>query len=179
MSIKVTVLSGSPVSGTVREYFFDAKSQCSWFCFEDDSGEEWVGVFGCSELTTSCNTAIPFSDGKNIFVIAAGQGYIVECSTRKLRYKTSIDCLTSVIAAPSRDLIIAADYTDLYAFDSQNLIWHSDRVALDGIKLDSSTRDGMFGKVWQMDDWYSCTLQYKEWKFAQGSRLSTDWFKYA
>jgi len=75
--------------------------------------------------------------------------------------------------------MIVCDFTSLYAFDTQELIWRSDRIALDGIKLDSSTENELSGKVWQVDGWYSFQLEYKNWKYTQGSRLTEDRFKYS
>jgi hypothetical protein len=177
VNLKTSILSKPPVSGSIKEYRFDAQDDCTWIQFERES-EIWVGIFGQGTLKNH-HTACKFADDKYVFVIAGGQGYILDSLSRELCHKTSINYFISAIAAPGKDLVIACEFTRLYAFDTQNLVWRSDRVALDGIKLDSSTEDELSGKVWQIDGWYAFALQYKNWKFTQGSRLSEDWFKYA
>jgi hypothetical protein len=169
MDLKVSILSEPPISGSIKEYWFDAKGDCTWIQFERAS-ETWAGVFGKGALK-NYNAICKFSDDKYVFIIAGGQGYILDSRAHKLCHKTSIDYFVSAIATPYKDLMIVCDFTSLYAFDTQELIWRSDRIALDGIKLDSSTENELSGKVWQVDGWYSFQLEYKNWKYTQGSRL--------
>ena len=177
MNLKVSILSEPPISGTIKEHLFDAQGDCTWILFERES-EIWVGVFGRGALK-NYNAVCKFPDDKHVFVIAGGQGYILDCSTRKLCHKTSIDYFVGAMVAPCKDLTIVCDFTRLYAFDTKELIWRSDRVALDGIKLDSSTENELSGKIWQTDGWYSFRLKYTDWKYSQGTRLTEDRFKYS
>ena len=177
MSLKVSILSEPPASGTIKEYWFDAHGGCTWVQFESES-ETWAGVFGRGTQTNH-NAVCKFSDDNYVFVIAGGQGYILDCHARKVCHKTSSDYFEGAIAVPRKDFVIVSDFTSLYAFDTQKLIWRSERVALDGIKLDSSTENELTGKVWQMDGWYVFKLEYKNWKYTQGLRLTEDWFKYS
>jgi hypothetical protein len=172
MSLKVSILSEPPVSGTIKEYLFHAQGDCTWIRFESES-EIWAGVFGHGALE-NYNAVCKFADDKYVFVIAGGQGYILDCHARKLCHKTSVDYFVSAIAAPGKDLVLACDFTRLSAFDTQELLWRSDQVARDGVKLDSSTQEELAGKVEQWDGWYSFKLEYKNWKWTQGSRLTED-----
>jgi len=177
MNLKVSIFSELPISGTIKEYLFDAQGDCTWIRFERES-EIWAGVFG-KGTHKNYNAVCKFSDNKYVFIIAGGQGYVLDSRERKICHKTSIDYFVSAIAAPHKDLVIVCDFTRLYAFDTQELIWRSDQVALDGIKLDSSTENELSGKVWQIDGWYSFQLEYKNWNYTQGSHLTKDWFKYS
>ena len=172
MNLKVSILSEPPISGTIKEYLFDAQGDCTWIRFESES-EIWAGVFGKGSLK-NCNAVCKFSDDTYVFIIAGGQGYILDSRTHKLCHKTFIDYFVSAIAAPGKDLVITCDFRRLYAFDTQELIWRSDHVASDGIKLDCSTENDLAGKIEQWDGWYAFKLEYKNWNYTQGSFLTKD-----
>ena len=170
MNLKTSILSKPPISGSIKECWFDAQGDCTWIQFERES-ETWAGIFGHGTLKNH-HAVCKFADDKYVFVIAGGQGYVLDSLSKKLCHKTSVDYFTNAITAPGKDLVIACDFCRLYAFDTQELIWQSEQVALDGIQLDFSTENELSGKVWQFDGWYAFTLEYKNWKFAQGLRLS-------
>ena len=172
MSLKVSILSKPPISGSIKEHQFDAQGDCTWIQFERES-ETWAGIFGCGTHKNH-NAVCKFADDKYVFVIAGGQGYILDCHARKVCHKTFIDYFVSAIAAPCKDLVIACNFTSLYAFDTQELIWQSDQVASDGIKLDFSTENELAGKIEQWDGWYAFKLEYKNWEYTQGSYLTKD-----
>lgn len=108
----IQILNHQPISGTIEERWFDAVGDCLWVRFEDDEGVAWVGVFGKVGFT-QVRAAVGFNEGRSAFVIAGGQGYVVDLETRSLRYKTDYDAHVSAIAVPGRDLIITCDYTCL------------------------------------------------------------------
>ena len=174
MDLRISILSEPPISGSIKEFQFDAKGDCTWFQFERES-EIWAGVFGKGSLI-NYNAACKFSDDTYVFIIAGGQGYILNSRTQKLCHKTSVDYFVSAIAAPGKDLVFACDFTRLSAFDIQELLWRSDQVARDGNELDSSTETELTGKVEQWDGWYAFKLEYKNWKWTQGSRLTENLF---
>jgi hypothetical protein len=57
---------------------------------------------------------------------------------------------------------------DIKHNNSTRLIWESDRVALDGIRLIEATEELLNGEVWQIDGWYNFTLHLDSWAFTQG-----------
>jgi len=91
VDLKTLILSKPPVSGSIKEYWFDAQGDCTWIQFEREY-ETWAGIFGQGTL-------------KNHHAA-------------------------------------------------------------------SSTENELSGKIWQFDGWYAFTLEYKNWKFIQGLRLS-------
>lgn len=164
--INTAVLQKPPVSGSIVEQYYDAHGACTFVRFEIDIDEKWVGVFGKGFLPThSC--AVPFSDGTcNIFVIAGGQGYIVDANTRLLLHKTESEILVSCIAVPSKDFVIVSDFTEIFAVSVEGILWNSGRVAMDGIDLQNSTKDELTGRVWNRY-WYDFTLRFRDWDFQQ------------
>ena len=152
-----------PESGTVPERWFDAAGSCAWVRFVDDDGDEWAGVFGRSGFSGHCK-AVLCGDGRTALVIADGQGYVVDAQTGELHHKTTCDCLCDAIAVPGREFVIACDFTGLYAVSKQGEVWHSPRVALDGIRLNGATEASVTGEAWWHDEWCSFTLEFDGWR---------------
>jgi hypothetical protein len=99
-------LNVPPTSGTVSERRYDAIGNCSWFLFKSNEGEVWAGVFGRGKVTRFSGATI-FDHERSVFIIAGGQGYIIDSTSGNLLHKTRCDYLQSSIAIPSHDLIMA------------------------------------------------------------------------
>ena len=175
--MQVEILSGPPVSGTIREHWFNARGSCTWARFNGPGGEEWAGVFG-EGGSTRYRAAVLFNEQRDAFVVAGGQGYVVDLSARRLRYMTPCDYHVGVIAVPRRDLVIAAGFTDLYAYSSAGPEWRSDRVALDGIHFEAATPDALTGHVWQGEAWHEFRLDLRSWRLVQGRAVSDNWLAF-
>lgn len=161
----VEVYDKIPESGSVTERWFDAIGDCTWVQFVTDDGCKWAGVFGNGDARGlgSCKAAL-FGNDRTAMVVADGQGYVVDARTGELHHKTDRDDLCDVISVPGRDFVIVCDLTDLYAISANAEIWHSPRIALDGIKLESATEQMLAGKGWQRDDWHPFVLHFDGWR---------------
>jgi len=156
------------------EVQFDAAGNCMWVKF-DDGLDEWAGVFGQGDISRHVNTATIFNNDKHAFVIAGGQGYVVNLADKSLAYKTPDDYLQGVISIPNRDLILTCDYTDLIVYDSSKKLWESDRVALDGIKFIEATSDKVSGYVWQIEGWYSFIFDVNSRTITEQKFITSEW----
>jgi hypothetical protein len=172
-SMKATILSKIPESGTVREKHFDAQGDCTWVEFSDDK-KSWVGVFGRGPLT-KINLVERFAGTERFFVVACGQGYSVDTDQEKCLFQTEHDYIQSAIAVPNRDLIVTCDFTDLEVYSSDKMVWRSERVALDGIRLEAADDSKVRGHLWNHDGWYSFTLDMKQWALSEPVFVSADW----
>jgi hypothetical protein len=152
--MKINVLDKPPISGSMAEVQFDAVGNCTWIKF-DDGLDEWTGVFGQGGIARHVNAATLFNNDKHAFVIAGGQGYVINLADKSLVYKAPDDYLQDLIAIPSHDLILTCNYTDLILYDSKKKLWESDRLALDGIKFTEASADNVCGYIWQIGGWYS------------------------
>ena len=162
--MKAKLLSKRPMSGKYKEHWFDAVNDCISVLFEDGEYQDWLGVFGCSDIVQN-SVVVPFSVGTAIHVVAGGKGYVVDVNTRSLSYHTPCDWLVDAIAVPGRDLVIGCDYTRLYALSSSEQLWQSDRIALDGIQFLTSAQDHLVGQGWQgITEWSPFTLHFDEWR---------------
>jgi hypothetical protein len=172
----IRVLPRPPISGSIREHQFDARGDCTWVEFELDDGTTWAGAFGEGRITKQHRAAVPFADGRTVLVIAGGQGYVVDVERCTLNYRTKCDFWDSALAVPERDFVIAAEFTTATVIGRERELWKSERIALDGIILDSSTPAELRGKVWQVDGWHAFTLRYDGFVYEQGSFITKDWF---
>lgn len=171
--MKAKILSSIPISGSIREKHFNANGECSWVKFETDN-TPWVGVFGRG-ISPSVNAVSQFFESGRFFVLAGGQGYIVDAGLETCVHKTKDDYYQSLVSVPDRCLMIVCDYSHIEFYDSEKLVWQSDRVALDGIRLNSADRQNVYGHLWQIEGWYSFKLNLDTREFAQSNFVSPDW----
>jgi len=160
--IKAEILSSPPISGSIDEVRFGPLGNCTWVRFTDSNREEWCGVFGpghAARTATVANTA-----GQS-FVVASGQGYLIDVNSRELLHQTQHVWLISAIAVPERDVFLACDYTNLLAYSPAGLLWESRRVSVDGITLSSATPSQVRGQVWNLESWVDFILDVDSWQY--------------
>jgi hypothetical protein len=149
------LLSLPPVSGSMNEVRFDAVGTCTWVRFVDDEYNEWCGVFGrgfIRDIETIVNL-----DG-HCFVLSCGQGFLIDIHSRALLHKTAYAWLVSVISIPETDIFLACDYTNVIAYSPAGIVWKSERVSVDGIRLIEVSKATVKGQVWNMEDWVDFLL---------------------
>lgn len=173
----VEILPHPPTSGSIEERWFNARGACTWVRFTEADGHEWAGVFGNGDFT-QYRAAVLFNEQQSAFIIAGGQGYALDLGTRRLLYLTPHDYQVGIIAVPGRDLVIAADFTDLFAYSSAGPVWRSGRIALDGVHLARATSTELEGHVWQGDAWYEFRLTLDGWRVTQGRAAAEDWLAF-
>ena len=159
---RVEVLTTPPISGTVDEVRFDAVGDCSWVRFADAVGAQWCGVFGPGCVRGRAAAVNP--DGQ-AFVIASGQGYLVDVNTRKLLHKTACEWLIAAIAVPGRDVFVACTYTNLVAYSPLGCVWGSDRVSVDRIELAEVSGSKVRGRVWDLSNRVDFDLDIEGWTY--------------
>ena len=188
----VELLLTIPVSGSIHERHFDPSAGANaWVRFSDEAGTEWVGVFGSGE-PSRFYAAIPFhaDHGQTALIIAGGQGYVVDTLSGARVRRTPWGYSQAAIAVPQRDFVIVADDTEVWAAgrSDDRPAWRRERawydydvgdrayrVALDGVRFDSATRDEVRGKVWEGDGWYSFRLLIPDLELTLEDFLSADW----
>lgn len=172
--MKIQVLDSPPISGSMPEVHFDAFGDCIWVKF-DEGLEEWAGVFGIDDLWSEINIAVVFDDNRHAFIVASGQGYVVNLTDRSLTYRTADDNIRDVIVIPNRDLILTCNYAYLTLYDSDKILWSSDRIASDTIKLTKATPDKVSGYLLQMKGWYSFIFDINSRALIEQNFITQDW----
>jgi hypothetical protein len=169
-----TILTSIPISGSVEEVHFDARGECTWVEFERKD-KRWVGVFGKGSIVPDINQAIQFTQSNHVFVLAGGQGYIVDSDTQKCTHKSKRDYFQAAISIPNRELVVACDFTNIEFFDSNKALWRSTRIALDGIRLEGATSSELHGAVWQSDGWYTIVFDLDRREIISQEFASAEW----
>ena len=101
-------------------------------------GAPWVGVFYGGSYSSP--PAIPgrlvaWPDRQSFCVVYAGGGVVVRADDPKSTYE--IDCfpITDLRIGMASELVLFADFTNLYADGPDGLLWHSRRLAADDLKI--------------------------------------------
>jgi len=149
------ILANIPESGSIDEVRFDASGDCTWVKFLDSDYTDWVGVFGHG--WGGGQDAQQNTNGV-AFVLSNGQGYVIDVNSRTLLSKTECDYLKKVIFCGDTDIFLAATDTDLRVYNDKGLVFSTERIASDGINLNSCDNGVVAGEVWGFDKWYSFTL---------------------
>lgn len=165
------LLSQAPLSGTIDEARFNATGTCTWIEFEDDTYNNWCGIFGHGIQTGQ--SAVTINKIGQSFIISQGQGYLIDVNSRKLLHQTENDWLISVIAIADSDYFVACTYTNIYAYSPNGLLWVSDRVSFDGIELNTVKNKIVPGKVWDLENWIDFSLKIDGWVYQ--SEFKCDW----
>jgi len=192
----VELLQAIPISGSVHERHFEVSAGANaWAKFTDDSGVEWVGVFGSGE-PSRFHAAIPFGDddGRTVLVIAGGRGYVVDAATGDLIRRAPWHYSKAAIAVPDRGFVVVADDTQIWAASRRDdrgawrrePAWYDyglgelpERMALDGIIFDRAAKDEVRGKVWDGDGWYAFRLLVPDLEFTREEFIAPDWESFA
>lgn len=150
------VLNRPTVSGEYEERRFDADGSCAWVLFHPPEEDEWVGVFGRGEFGRDAVDV--HWKRKRAFVIAKGQGYLIDTEKRESIYRTEEDTLQDVAYVESRGFFVAADNLQLHVFGPTGYLWSTTRVSWDGIR--NLCADGVVvsGEAWNLSDWRKFTL---------------------
>jgi len=156
------LLNNIPESGSIDEVRFDAAGDCTWVKFQDSEYIDWVGVFGMG--WGGGEAAIQINDDL-AFVLSNGQGYLVDINGRELLSKTDCDYLKSVIPSDCGNAFIGATDTEVYVYSLDGLVFSTERIASDGIKLASCSKGLVIGEVWGFDKWYPFALDVSNQKF--------------
>ena len=158
------ILSSPPISGSIDEVHFAWAGNCTWVQFTDCEYEEWCGIFGQGEAS-SANSSLVDAKG-NCFVIAHGQGYFININSRQLTHKTENEWLISAVSIPERDMFVACDWTNLYVYSDQGLLWQSQRVSVDGIIFTDVSKSQVKGQVWDLEEWVDFVLNVDGWTYS-------------
>jgi len=108
------------------------------------------------------------------FVVSAGQGYLVDVDARQVIHKSKTEQLNNAFFVPRSNKVVACDWTNIFVFTREGLVWDSGRVSYDGINFAEVSDELVRGTVNNLsDEWpefvlqfdpisYSCPWRYRE-----------------
>jgi len=138
-----------PISGHFPEKHFGQTSpHSSWVKFTDKNFQEWVGSFAQS-WNGYLKTIINFEEQEKAFVIAYGNGYMVDISTRLLLSDQKIEEIVSAIKDEEQQRIIFSNGYNLQQIDIEgNISILLDKYFFDEIELLEVKDDILFARYW-------------------------------
>lgn len=111
-------------------------------------GDPWVGNFqgGGGPLTT----ALRHPNGRSLVVVAAGQGYVVDASTRALEDKFGADLVSALEVQEPRTVVLVG-LTDLKVIQGDGR-WNTPRLSCDGFDNVHAEGQRIHGEAWEPGD---------------------------
>jgi hypothetical protein len=154
VSTRLEVLAGLPPYGPVPAQF--SAGGCGTHRegfvvqFGDGAGV-WVGNF--QRGATGFDLALAHPDGRSVIVVAGGQGYVIDPSSRRLTATFGVD-ITGVIENGAEQLVFSR-LTDLEAFGRDGAHWQTRRLSWDGLRSLRVEDGDLVGEGWTFagDQW--------------------------
>jgi hypothetical protein len=109
----------------------------------------WIGVFAGGYASSSVLSGV-FScpDGRSLCVVSSGRGYIVRVDDPEIWMELRSFPITDVRAISEGDLLVFADFTTLAAYGQLGLVWVTEQLSWDGLKLTEVTPELIRGTAW-------------------------------
>jgi hypothetical protein len=113
----------------------------------------WVGNF--QPGVTGFDVALAHPDGRSVIVVAGGQGYVIDPSSRQLTAIFGVD-ITGVIQNGAEQLVFST-FTNLEAFGRDGAQWRTRRLSWDGLRSLRVEGEDLVGEGWTFagDQWIS------------------------
>lgn len=156
-SYSVERLEGRP-AGSVHEFrhprgaaeagdlILETGSESLWFQVIPVDGEPWVGRFECGPGGATGLFATPSPTA--LCVVAKGQGFwIPVLAPTRYEMIRSIP-IQEVLVVPGRPKLVFVDHTRLAAYGPSGLLWLTDDLSWDGLKVTEVTAPMIRGTAW-------------------------------
>lgn len=101
---------------------------------EPDHHDSWMGTFDWDNVDYSRICACP--NPNHLCVIARGCLYIVDVTSPEKCLMPNFGPVTDMIAVPTREKLLFADFTNLLSLGPHGIEWVSERISSDGIAID-------------------------------------------
>lgn len=143
------ILDETPIAGQYPEVHFGQEFICArWIEFEDVNYEKWVGCFSCP-CDDGLDQIIIDDQNQFAFVIAGGQGYLLDVASRELLYQTAeYPLIESVLYTRNPAYFLAGASYCIYVFNQQGL---SKEIRpdnfIDGIQLQRQEGNKVIGLI--------------------------------
>lgn len=128
------ILDQTPISGEYPEkHFGQTFNSRLWVKFMDNNFQEWVGCFPRPYHTF--DKVLTDNANETAFVVAGGQGYLVDITTKDLLHELDdIPALESIIHTTNPEYFLIGACYCIYIFDNKKLIKRFDPdFTVDGI----------------------------------------------
>jgi hypothetical protein len=138
-----------PLSGEYEErHFGETSSNSSWVIFIDDECKEWVGSFA-KNWEMNSNSILKLGERELVFIVACGQGYLIDAGMKAQINKDEIKGITSAICDHDTKKIYFSNSYDLKVLDEfGNIDVFYDRYFFDDIELIEIRENKLYARYW-------------------------------
>ena len=123
------------------------------FVVYPQAGEPWVGRFGRGRMQARLGSILtngPHQDW--VTVAVGGTAYLVDTTDPSRWQRLPVDPVMDVRASVDLGIVVVADFVALSAFGLNGLLWETERLAYDGLRIDSVDATGIRGVGWNAPD---------------------------
>jgi len=157
------ILNNIPVSGENPEFHFgDHFRYRLWVEFISNDFEKWIGCFS-KEYSKGFDKVLIGKNNQTAFVIASGQGYLIDIQNHKLKFKTEeYPLIESAILTNNPNYFIAGTFQSVYVFDTEKLINETiPKFMVDGIYFKSQKENNAIGNLATAENQYDFNMGFK------------------
>ena len=106
----------------------------------------WLGVFefGVRGME-AVSSVMSCPDPRSLLVVASGLGVAVRCAEPTIYQRLPVFPIVGIRVERVRRMILIHDYTTVAAIGEGGLIWRTNRLSWDGIKLNDIEGDSLVG----------------------------------
>jgi len=107
----------------------------------------WIGIFapGYPKALTGVFSC---PDEQSVCVVASGQAYFVQVYNPQIWEQVQAFPIWDIRVILEKQLLVLADFTVLTAYGPHGIVWVTDRLSWDGIKITDVTSDWIRGLAW-------------------------------
>ncbi len=121
--------------------------------FVPDAGAHWFGAFGKGAGAAKgqhgglCGI-FGCPDPNSVLVICSGAAFHVTLNNPNQTTELPISPVTEIARAPGRDLLLLTDFTHAYGFGAGGIVWQSERLSHDGLRMLEVGNDTALLEIW-------------------------------
>lgn len=113
------------------------------------SCKSWLGMFSFGHTSPKGKTGLyswPTPD--RLCVVSLGIGYLVSVKEPTEYEMIEVEPILEVLPIEEREIVVFANYTELFAYGKAGLAWKSMRIAWDGLKITKVHSEFVEGEFW-------------------------------
>jgi hypothetical protein len=108
-----------------------------------NGAKAWVGCFAFDAVGMSACIASPKPG--HLFVVSRGAGYLIDLEHPREWIQIKCVPVREVRVLADQKMVVFADFTKIVAYGSEGLIWHSERLCWDNLKILSVEGERIIG----------------------------------
>lgn len=136
------------------------------------SGGSWVGVFAGEDAPGTLTGIYSCPDPDRICVVAGGRGYLVNAHDPTTWSPIETYPIIDIASVVDCSVLVLANFTHLVGIGKVGVVWETERLSYDGIKLTEATPQQIRGLAWSAprQRWVEFTVDTMTGRHRGGAR---------